>query len=342
MLSGKGFVATIRHRHGARIALGVAFFLVVANFGTICAEFAGIAAAGTLAGVPAHIGAPVGAVVVAGLVVLASFHRVEHILLAVSALLASYVVAGFFAHPDWGAVASGLAVPTLPTSEAGLIAVTATIGTTLAPWGLAFIQSYAVDKGIDRTEWMPERVEIIVGSLLTGVIGVFIAVTCAAVLRPAHVDVRDAHEAAKALAPLAGDYATVLFGVGLLGAGLLGAALVPLATAYSVAEGFDRPSTLDDGARADPLFYGVFVGLVVMAAAIVAIPGVPLLPLIYATQLINALLLPPQLFLLLKLNRDPEVVGKDRLPPWALYLGSAGMLTVIAAVVALGVVQVLS
>ncbi len=120
-----------------------------------------------------------------------------------------------------------------------LVAV-ATVGTTLAPWGLAFIQSYAVDKRLRVKDLRYERVDVIVGAVLTGVIGLFVVVACAATLHAAGIEVDEARDAAQALEPLAGSLAATLFGLGFLGAALLAAAIVPLSTAYSVAEAFGR------------------------------------------------------------------------------------------------------
>ena len=336
ILSGRGFAGTIRARYGPYAGWATALFFVLANFGTICAEFAGIAAAASLAGIPAWVAAPLGAVIVIGLILGASFHRVEHVLLALSTLLASYVVAVFLSGPDWEAAAHGLVTPSIPTSQAAMIAVTATIGTTLAPWGLAFIQSYAVDKDVRMEHWNAERVEVVVGSLLTGVIGAAIAITCAAVLHPAGVSIEDASDAARALEPFAGQYATLLFGVGLLGAALLAAAIVPLATAYSLTEAFGRRADLDDAPSRDPFFYGVITALIVLGAAVVAIPGIPLFRLIYVTQVVNAILLPPMLFLLLVLNRDVATVGERRTGTGTLVAGLMGIAVVLVSLGALG------
>src|SRR5215212_8171245 len=293
--SGKGFVALVRARYGHAAAKVAGALFVLANFGTICAEFAGIGAVAQLTGLPNGLPkAPcvLGAAgLIVALVLAGSFHRVEHVLLALSALLASYVLAGVLAQPDWSQAARGLVVPSIPLTTDAFIALTATIGTTLAPWGLAFIQSYAVDKDISRRDYGPERVEVVTGSLLTGIIGVFIVVACAATLATAGLHIEDASDAALALRPLAGDYASLVFGIGLAGAALLAAAIVPLATAYSLAEAFGKIGDLDDAARADRFFYGSFVALVGLAATSVSIPHLPLLALIYFSQLVNAILL---------------------------------------------------
>jgi Mn2+/Fe2+ NRAMP family transporter len=311
---------------------------VLANFGTICAEFAGIGAVAQLAGLPTAPCVLGAAGLVVGLVLAASFHRVEHVLLALSAVLASYLVAGVLAQPDWSQAARGLVVPSMPLTTSAFIAVTATLGTTLAPWGLAFIQSYAADKGITRRDYGLERIEVVAGSLLTGIIGIFIVVACAATLATAGRHIEDARDAAQALRPLAGDYASLLFGVGLAGAGLLAAAIVPLATAYSLSEAFGKAGGLDDAARADRLFYGSFVVLVGVAATIVSLPHVPLLPLIYFSQLVNAILLAPHLVLLVLLNRDTQIMGNhDILSARWSAAAWLGIVLVVSSVLALGV-----
>ena len=231
----------------------------------------------------------------------------------------------------------------MPLTTGAFVEVTATIGTTLAPWGLAFIQSYAVDKGISRRDYGPERIEVVTGSLLTGIIGIFIAVACAATLATAGLHIEDARDAAQALRPLAGDYASLLFGIGLAGAALLAAAIVPLATANSLAEAFGKVGDLDDAARADRFFYGSFVVLIGLAATIVSLPHLPVLQLIYFSQLVNAVLLAPHLVLLVLLNRDARIVGNHDILSvrWsaAAWLGIA---LVVGSVLALGVALITS
>jgi Mn2+/Fe2+ NRAMP family transporter len=336
--SGKGFVAVVRARYGHTPAKMAGAAFVLANFGTICAEFAGIGAVAQLAGLPTAPCVLGAAGLIVALVLAESFHRVEHVLLALSTVLSSYLVAGVLAQPDWSQATRGLVVPSMPLTTGAFIAVTATIGTTLAPWGLAFIQSYAVDKGISRRDYGPERIEVVIGSLLTGIIGIFIAVACAATLATAGLHIEGARDAAQALRPLAGEYASLLFGIGLAGAGLLAAAIVPLATAYSLAEAFGKTGDLDDAARADRFFYGSFVVLVGLSATIVSIPHLPLLQLIYFSQLVNAILLAPHLVLLVLLNRDVQIVGNHDIlsARWsaAAWLGIA---LVVSSVLALGV-----
>ena len=177
------------------------------------------------------------------LVLRGSFHRVEHILLALSAVFVAYILSGFLAHPDLGATAKGLVVPQMPLTRDAVLVAVATVGTTIAPWGLAFIQSYAVDKRLHIKDLRYERIDVIVGAVLTGVIGLFVVVACAATLHAQGTTINDAGDAARALKPLAGHLASTLFGLGFLGAALLAAAIVPLSTAYSVAESAGAAAT---------------------------------------------------------------------------------------------------
>ena len=310
--TGKGFVGVIRARWGHRAGYAAVVGLLLANFGTICAEYAGISAAGGLVGIPSWVSVPLAGVLIALVVVLGSFHRIERVLLVISSTLALYIVDGILAHPDWGAVARHSLIPSLPTSRAGVVAIAAALGTTLAPWGLAFIQSYAVDKKITMASLRWARVDVIIGSVLTGVIGLAIAVACAATLHQAGVHIADAGDAAKALQPLAGRFATVLFGAGLLGASLLAAAVVPIATAYSMAEGVGEAASLDLDSRHFQWFYAAFVLLTVAAVSVVSLPGLPLVPLIYASQVVNAVLLPLHLIMLQLLVSDVTLVGAAR------------------------------
>jgi NRAMP (natural resistance-associated macrophage protein)-like metal ion transporter len=333
VVTGKGLARLVRERYGPRLTGLALTALVVANLGTTCAEFAGIAAGmELLGGVTRYLSVPVAALAIGALVLRGSFHRVEHVLLVLSSVFVTYVVSGFLAHPDWGSTAHGLVVPSMPlTRDATLVAV-ATLGTTLAPWGLAFIQSYAADKRVPVAELRYERVDVVTGAVLTGVIGLFVVVACAATLHPRGIEVEDARDAALALEPLAGSVAARLFGLGFVGAAILAAAVVPLSTAYSTAEAFGRRADLNDSFAEARLFYSSYGAIVLVAMALVLIPGAPLVPILFLSQALNAVLLLVVLPFLRALARDPAVMGEHR-------LGRAGSLVtaVTLALIALSI-----
>jgi len=328
--TGKGFVALVRERWGRHWGYAAVLGLLFANFGTICAEYAGVAAAGSLIGFPAWLSAIAAGTLITLVVVLGSFARVEKVLLAISATLALYVVDGILAGPVWADVAYGSVVPRMPIDRDGWVALAACLGTTLAPWGLAFIQSYAVDKKITLASLRWERVDVIVGSVLTGVVGLAIAVACASTLHQAGVHIESAGDAAAALRPLAGSFATLFFGVGLLGSSLLAAAIVPIATSYSIAEGVGEPASLDLDARHFQWFYAAFVGLTVAGVSVVALPGLPLIPLIYSSQVLNAAVLPLQIIALLLLAGNTDLMGDARMTVGARVRGWISLALVLA------------
>ncbi len=341
IVTGKGLLTLVRERYGQRAAGVVLAALVVANTGTLCAEFAGVAAGmQLLGGVSRYVSVPFAAVAVSLLVLRENFHRVEHILLALSSVFVAYVISGVLAHPDWGAAAKGLVVPSIPLNREALLVAVATVGTTLAPWGLAFIQSYAVDKRLHVKDLRYERIDVIVGAVLTGVIGFFVVIACAATLHVQGVDIKDARDAARALEPLAGNTAATLFGLGFLGAALLAAAIVPLSTAYSVSETLGRKADINDSFGEARSFYLSYGAVVAVGALLVLIPGAPLVPILFLSQALNAVLLLVLLPFMRSLGRDVELMGahamgrKDRLATGIALAGIA------ASVVALAVLSV--
>jgi NRAMP (natural resistance-associated macrophage protein)-like metal ion transporter len=339
--TGKGLVSVIRMRYGAKAGFSSAGFLIIANLGTTAAEMAGIAAGLEIGGVSRYVSVPVAAAAVTTLVLAGTFHRVELVLLVISSVFITYIASGILAHPHWGQAARGLVVPELPFQRHAILVATATLGTTLAPWGLAFIQSYAVDKKLKPSDWKFERIDVVVGAVATGVIGFFVVVACAETLYRSHTHIKDASNAAVALAPLAGHLASTLFAVGLVGAGLLAAAILPLSTSYSVAESFGKEGRIDGSLRTEPIFFMTFIAMTAVAAAIVLIPGAPLVPILFLTQAVNAVMLLPLLAMIAYLTRDPELMGELRIGTVSAYAAWTTTALITVTVVALGVVSLL-
>lgn len=340
VVTGQGIIGLIRQRYGVAPAGGALAALVIANIGTTCAEFAGVAAGCELFGVPRPVSVPIAAITVSMLVLRGSFHRVEHILIGLSTVFIAYIASGILAHPDWGAAAKGLIVPTLPSSRDAIVIVTATLGTTLAPWGLAFIQSYAVDKKLHTEDLRYERIDVTIGALLTGVVGFFIVVACAATLYRNGQSINDASDAARALEPLAGNLAGRLFGVGLVGAAFLAASILPLSTSYSVCEFIGVESALDDKFRDAKPFYLTYGIVTAVAALIILIPGAPLITILVATQVLNAILLIPLLLFMVGIGRDQELMGDLRISKTMVAVYGATIAIVITCIGALFIATV--
>jgi Mn2+/Fe2+ NRAMP family transporter len=336
VVTRRGLLTLVREHRGSRDARLMLVALVIANVGTMCAEFAGVAASlELLAGVSRYATVPLAGIAVSALVLRGSFHRVEHALLLLSAVFVTYVASGLLAHPDWGEAAKGLVTPHLPLTRDALLVAVATIGTTLAPWGLVFIQSSA-DKHLRLRDLGYENVDVVVGALLTGIIGLFIVVACAATLHARGIEIHDAKDAAMALEPLAGGSASTLFGIGFLGAALLAAAVVPLSTAYSVAETAGKPADIDDSFAQAPLFYLSYGAFVLVAAGLVLVPGAPLIQILFLSQALNAVLLLVMLPFIRRLAQDPAVMGEQALGLAGRVITGVALALIAASVIALG------
>jgi Mn2+/Fe2+ NRAMP family transporter len=332
--TGKGLTDLIRERFGVRTAFFVVLGLILANLGTTAAQFAGIAVSGELFGVSRYVLVPLASLVVWSLVMRGSYNRVEKVLLFLSLYAVAYVVSAFLVRPPWGEVLRQTIVPTIRMETRFLLALLATVGTTMTPWGCAYMQASVADKGITMKEYPYTRLDVIVGAVLGNVVSAFVLICTAATLFPLGIHVETAEQAALALAPLAGRWAQHLFGIGLLGASLLAAAVLPLATTYAVCEAFGWERGIDHDSREAPVFYGLYTVLIVLSSAIVLIPGLPLFPLMWLSQVANAVLLPMVMVFMLLLANDRSIMHKWRNTRWTnvLAIGLAVLITVATVI----------
>ena len=311
VVTGKGFAELIREEFGVKWTAFAMLVLLIANGSVTVAEFAGIAAAGDLFGIPHFISVPVMAIVVWVIVVQASYTVAEKIFIALSTALLTYVGAAILAHPDWGQVLRSLVIPSGQNQIdiALLTTFVALVGTTITPYMLFYLQSSLSDKGVRVENYPAERTDVIFGSLLTTIIALFIIVSTAATLHVAGVTVDSAEDAARALEPLAGQYAKALFGLGLFGASMLAACVLPLSTAYAICGAFGWERSISASWSQAPIFNGLYTALIVLGAAFVLLPGLPLIQVIVSTQFLNGLLLPIVLIFVLRLVNDRDLMG---------------------------------
>jgi Mn2+/Fe2+ NRAMP family transporter len=308
-VTGKGLAALIREKFSLKVTAFAMLALLVANFGTTMAEFSGVAAAFSLAHVPPWAAVPPIAFGVWLLVTRGSYRRVERVFLVLTAIYIAYFIAGFLAKPDWGAAVHGTVVPRVQLNSLWILTAIAAIGTTITPWGQFFIQAYIVDKRISITRYVYTKVEVYMGAIFTDAIDLFIVLACAATLYKEGIVVQTAQDAAKALAPLAGQAASFLFGFGLLNVSILGAAILPLTTAYAVCEAFGFESGLDRKFDEAPVFNGLLTAFIALPALVAIIPHLPLVKVMLLSQDVNGILLPIILIYVLKIINDPEVMG---------------------------------
>lgn len=309
-VTGKGFSALIRERFGVRLTFGAMLMLLGSTAATTVAEFAGIAAAMELFGVSRFISVPVAALIVWILVVRGSFKRVEKVFLALSSVFIAYVVAMFLARPDWGEVGRAFIVPEIVPDRGFIALAIGLTGTTIAPWMQFLLQSNIVDKGTTVREWTLARWDVIVGAIAANLIACAIIITTGTILHPAGIQIAGAEDAARALAPLAGPYAEMLFSIGLLSASLLAAAVLPLTSAYAICEAFGWESGLDRSWSEAPVFNGLYTFVIVASAAIILLPGLNLIAIMLVSQVVNGILLPFLLIFMMLIVNDRSIMGR--------------------------------
>jgi Mn2+/Fe2+ NRAMP family transporter len=330
-VTGKGLSDLIREEFGLRATFFTLLVLGFADFGNIIAEFAGLASGMAIFGVSKYIVVPLGAALVWTLVVRGSYRPVERILIAASLIYFTYPVSAFLAKPDWDLALKQTFIPTLSSDPNYLVLIVGLIGTTITPWMQFYLQAAVVEKGVDKRHYALCRLDVIVGCIITDVIAFFIVVACGATIYHSnHRNISEFSDAAIALAPFAGKFASVLFAVGLVNASLLSAAILPLATSYNICEGLGFESGVDKRFSEAPIFYWLYTLLIGGGAAFVLIPGLPLVKFIFYSQVSNGILLPFVLVYMLRLVNRPRLMGDFKNKPWQNAIAWTTALTMIA------------
>lgn len=313
VVTGQGLADLIRERFGVRLTVIVMLALVVANSGVIISQFVGVAQASELFGISRYISVPIVSILIWWLVVKGTQKRVERVFLAISLIFVCYIFSAILAKPDWSHVASEFVTPSFQYDSGYIFMVMALIGTTITPFMQFFVQSAAVEKGMDEEDLSLARADVIVGTTFALIIAAFIVISTAATLNTQGItEVDSAATAAEALAPVAGYYAKYLFALGLFGASLLAMGVLPLATAYSITEALGFEKGLSRSFREAPIFLGIFSVLIVMGAVVALIPNIPQIKLLLVTQVINGLLLPFILVTIVSLSSNPEIMGENK------------------------------
>jgi NRAMP (natural resistance-associated macrophage protein)-like metal ion transporter len=309
-VTGQGLTDLIRERFGVKVTMVTLLLLIMANLTTTVAEFAGVAAAMELFGVSKYLSVPAAALIVWLLVVKGNYMQVERILLIGCIIYFTYVISGFMANPPWGDVLKSLVTPTVKFTPSYMNLFIALIGTTITPWMQFYLQSSIVDKGIDMEHFRYTRIDVYLGSFVTDFIAFFIIVATAATLFPHGIMIETAADAAKALEPLAGEFAEMLFALGLLNASILGALILPLSTAYAVTESLGWESGVSRTFKEAPQFLGLYTFIIIIGAGAIMMPGLPLMKIMLFSQTVNGMLLPVVLILMLKLINDRRIMGE--------------------------------
>jgi len=309
VVTGKGLSDLIRERFGVRITFYLMVAVFACNLGNVFAEFAGIAASLAIVGVSKYVSVPIAAALVWLLVVKGNYKRVEKIFLAACVVYVSYIIAGVMVKPPWGEVAAEVLVPRLNWNGDALAMLIGVVGTTIAPWMQFYLQAAVVEKGVKVSEYRFAKWDVITGSIGVNVVAFFIILACGATIFVAQIPIETAADAAMALRPLAGKYASFLFGFGLLNASLFAASILPLSTAFFISEAFGWEAGVDKKFSEAPQFYSLYTGTVAVGAVAILLPGIPLLTIMYLSQVFNGVVLPVVIAFMLILINDRRLMG---------------------------------
>jgi Mn2+/Fe2+ NRAMP family transporter len=310
VVTGKGFGDLVREEFGVKVTFAVMALFVFANLTVTIAEFAGIAASMELLGVSKYLSVPLSALIVWAVVVKGNFKQVERFLIAISLVYLTYVVSGFMANPPWQEVARQIAVPHVRFDKDYFLLFITMVGTTITPYMQFYLQSAVVDKGVRIEEYGVAKFDVYAGSFMTVFIAFFIILATGTILHPNGVIVDSAEDAARALEPLAGNFASHLFALGLLNASFLAAFVLPLATAYGLSEAFGWESGINKSFREAPQFLGFYTAFIVIGAGVILLPRAPLIKIMFLSQTINGILLPIVLIIMLKLVNNSFIMGE--------------------------------
>ena len=311
-VTGKGFASLIREQYGVRLSVVAMLALLVSNATVTLSEFAGIASGFALFGIPTFVSVPASAFAIWMLTMSGSYRRIEKVLLAISCVFLTYVVAGFMVEPDWGQAFHDTVIPPLSGDLSYLSLIVALVGTTIAPWMIFLAQSNVVERDAREKDIPYQRIDTVTGSVVASAISWFIILVTGAVLYPAGIVVEGAEDAAVALAPLVGQYAQALFGAGLIGASFLAACVLPGITSSAICEAFGWERGSDRSWQEAPAYRGIITAILVISAAIVLMPNANLFGIMMAAQVINGVLLPVLLFFMVGIASDRHVMGVYR------------------------------
>ena len=309
VVTGKGLGDLIRENFGLRIAFLIMIVMFIANFSNVLADIAGIASVADIYHFPRFIFVPIFVSLIWYIILKGSFNFVQNIFLTSCLLFFCYVVNGFIARPDIPAMIRGSLIPVLPLNRDFIFTATALIGTTVTVWGQFVVQSFFVDKGIDKKRLRHAQMDILFGAFWTDIVAYFIIISAAATLYVKGIRIETAADAALALGPLLGDFAKHLFSWGLLNASLLGASVISMGTAYAVTEIMGTERKVNATFKDAPRFYSIIAFCFFTSMILVLIPNFPIIFVLTASQALNTMLLPIIFFVVLKLINDKKLMG---------------------------------
>ncbi len=329
IVTGKGLADLIRENAGAKITFFIFLGLIIADIGNTTTEFAGVAGSMEVFHVSKYISVPIVAVMVWFLVVKGTYKIAERIFLIFSISLLTYVVSAILAKPQWSEIGHSIVHPDFPVNGQSLAMIIGLVGTTIAPWMLFYMQSSVIEKGLKMKNYKYTLADILIGCIVTVVVAFFIIVACASTLHVNGVKIEEAKDAALALQPLAGQFASHVFAFGLFVASIFSATILPLATSFYVCEAFGFEAGIDKKWDEAPEFFSLYTSILVISTGIILLPNAPLISISLWSQVINGLLLPVFLVCMILLVNNKKIMGEYVNKPFNNIVGWSTVVTLV-------------
>lgn len=335
IVTGKGLADLIREAAGVKITFFIFMGLLIADIGNTTTEFAGIAGSMQVFNVSKYIAVPLAAVVVWLMVVKGTYRITEKIFLIFSVFLFSYVISALMGKPDWETIGTAIIHPQIEYSSAYLFMVIGLIGTTIAPWMQFYMQSAVIEKGLKIEDYKFTLLDIVIGSIATIVVAFFIVVSCASTLHSHGIVINEAKDAAMALKPFAGAFASQVFALGLFVASVFSATILPLAASFYICEAFGFEAGVDKKFSEAREFYTLFTSILLISVAIILIPDAPLIMITLWSQVLNGVFLPVVLICMMIIVNNKELMGKHVNKPLNNLIGFLTVAILITLTLAL-------
>ncbi len=311
IVTDKGLGDIIRKKFGVKVALFAFITILIANFGTLLTNVAVLKTASQMLGIPVLPFVVMTIIFCFTLVTFTKYEKSQKVFLTGIIFYLAYVFSAIKSSPDWSAALGSLVVPGSQIfSREYLFISIAVLGTTITPWGQFFVQSYMKDKGVPVERLGYARLEAYLGAFLSNFFTFFIIVATAATLYNHQIPLDSGESAAMAIRPFAGNFAGILFAVGLVNAAIIGIIIVGLTSAYAFTEFFGFTGSLDETFRKSKSFYILFLTKIILAAVLVLTPFFPLFKIVLYTQSLNGILLPFFFYFLLKIVNDKSLMGE--------------------------------
>ena len=336
LITRKGLGDLIREFHGVEVAIFIFIALFIANMGTIIVDIVAFKTTAQMLNLPVIPLIVIMLMAIFAFVIKGNYKLTQNIMLFSSLFYLSYIFSAFKANPNWNVAIKNLVWPqginfTPAYWKEYIIIGLGVLGTTITPWGQFFISSFGLDKKINAGKILYSQIETYWGAFLTDFFSFFMIVATAATLFVNNIILTDGAGAAKAIEPFAGKLAAMLFALGIMNAGFMGIVIVGLSTTYAFSEFFGITGSLDSPYNKSKIFYLIFIGQIIIGASIAVIPGVDLFKIAVASQVLNAMTLPPIFYFLIKFANNSEIMGKYKNNKFQKWFAVGGTIIITLA-----------